>query len=100
VPDKDKVFGDEFVAIRAAILAEADAHPDMQVVVAHGDQHVHLWEPSYGGAAHPNVARLENWGSNTGGTLAVTKWEKVTAACGEDGTPAVFTVTDQTVPAA
>ncbi len=95
--DNDSVYGTEFVAIRNEIFAMADANPNMQVVIAHGDQHIHLWEPGYGGADHPNVARLENWGSSTGGVLAVTRWEKVTATCGEDGTPAVFTVVDQTV---
>ncbi len=96
--DNDKVFGTEFRAIHDEIYALADAHPDMQVVIAHGDQHNHLWEPGYGGTDHPNVARLENWGSATGGVPAVTRWQKVTATCGEDGTPATFTVADQIVP--
>jgi hypothetical protein len=98
--DNDKVYGTEFVAIHNEIYAMADAHPSMQIVIAHGDQHNHLWEPTYGGTAHPNIARLENWGSNTGGVLAVTKWQKVTVACGEDRSPAVITVADQTVSAA
>lgn len=98
--DNDRVYGTEFVAIHDRIFALADAHPNMQVVIAHGDQHNHLWEPGYGGAAHPNVARLENWGSNTDGVLAVTRWQKVTVTCGEDRTPATFRVVDQVVPAA
>lgn len=97
--DNDRVYGTEFVAIHDKIFAMADAHPRLQVVIAHGDQHNHLWEPTYGGAAHPNIARLENWGSNTGGTLAVTRWQKVTVTCGEDREPATITVADQVVPA-
>ena len=97
--DNDAVYGTEFVAIRNQVFKMADANPEMQVVIAHGDQHNHLWEPGYGGATHPNIARLENWGSNTGGVLAVTKWQKVTVTCGADRTPALFTVLDQTVPA-
>lgn len=96
--DNDRVYGTEFVAIHDKIFALADAHPNMRVVIAHGDQHNHLWEPGYGGAAHPNVSRLENWGSNTGGVLAVTRWQKVTVTCGEDDQQAVFTVADQVVP--
>lgn len=98
--DNDKVYGTEFVAIHDKIYTMADAHPQLQVVIAHGDQHNHLWEPTYGGAAHPNIARLENWGSNTGGVLAVTKWQKVTVTCGEDRKPTVITVVDQMVPTA
>lgn len=94
--DNDAVYGTEFVAIHNKIYAMADAYPDIQVVIAHGDQHNNLWEPNYGGAEHPNIARLENWGSATGGVLAVARWQKVTATCGEDGMPAAFTVTDQT----
>ena len=97
VPDNDKVFGTEFVAIRAEILAQTDAHPNMQVVIAHGDQHNHLWEPGYGGVAHPNLARLENWGSATGGILAVQRWQKVTVTCNTPGTKATFAVADQVV---
>ena len=96
--DNDSVFGDEFVAIHDRIYALADAHPDVQIVIAHGDQHNDLWQPEYGGADHPNIARLENWGSNTGGVLAVTKWQKVTVTCGEPGTKATFEIADQTVP--
>ena len=94
--DNDKVFGTEFQAIHDEIFALADSHPNKQVVIAHGDQHNNLWEPNYGGSAHPNIARLENWGSATGGVLAVTKWQKVTATCGAPGTPAAFAVLDKT----
>jgi hypothetical protein len=95
--DNDKVFGTEFVAIHNAIYAQADAHPNMQIVIDHGDQHNNVWQPTYGGVAHPNIARLENWGSNTGGVLAVTRWQKVTATCGAAGAPAAFAVVDQIV---
>ncbi|CAB4813854.1 unannotated protein [freshwater metagenome] len=97
--DNDKVFGTEFVDIHNKIYALAASHPNMQVVIAHGDQHNNLWQPNYGGSTAPNIARLENWGSNTGGVLAVTKWQKVTATCGTPGTPATFSVVDQTVQA-
>ncbi len=56
-----------------AIFSAADANSSGAVVL------MMQAEPTYGGVAHPNIARLENWGSNTGGVLAVTRWQKVTA---------------------
>lgn len=75
----DIVTGDEFAAIRAEIFAKAAAF-GKPVVIAQGDQHNYLVTPNYGG--QPNITRLENYGSNTGGVLAVTRWVKVTATCG------------------
>jgi hypothetical protein len=89
--DNDKVFGDEFVAIRAKIFARS-ASFGKPVILAHGDQHNYLITPNYGG--QPNITRYENWGSNTGGVLAVTKWIKVTATC---GSPSVFSQATMTV---
>ena len=37
-----------------------------RVVIDHGDQHNNRYDPVYD-VAHPNISRLENWGSNTGG---------------------------------
>jgi hypothetical protein len=90
-PDNDKTFGDEFRAIRDRIFARADAF-GKPVILAHGDQHVYTVTPNYLG--HPNITRYENFGSNTGGVEATTKWVKVTASC---GTPGVFTQEARTV---
>ena len=69
-----------------------------RVVIDHGDQHNNRYDPVYD-VAHPNISRLENWGSNTGGILSVQRWQKVTVTCGTPGMAATVSVADQTVTA-
>lgn len=74
----EPVAGDpEYAAVRERLLARTAVF-DGEVMLGHGDQHVFVLTPAYGGVA--NLTRLEVPGE----AAATDRWLDVTVRCGAD----------------